>query len=112
MAETSIPIKEVVKYELSGDKIGLKAYFDEDDYYHIHSDELSPLEKWIHQLLLKSGIPVGLRIYYDGEICMEMDVAIEEVLKSFGYHRWASGYNLQTNKRDLAFDKDEQARGD
>ena len=34
------------RYELSGDKVGLLKYFSPKDYYHIHSDELTSLEKW------------------------------------------------------------------
>ena len=45
--------KQIIKYELSSDKVGLLAYFDTDNYYHIHSDELNPLEKWIHNVLVQ-----------------------------------------------------------
>lgn len=40
-------IKEIIKYELSGDKMGLLAYIADDIFYHIHSDELSATEKGI-----------------------------------------------------------------
>ena len=47
---------EILKYKLSHDKKGLVAYFKNDDNqlsnYHIHSNELSKLEKWIKKLLL------------------------------------------------------------
>lgn len=44
--------KEIVRYSLSKDKVGLLAYFADEHYYHIHSNELSFLEKWIHRLLV------------------------------------------------------------
>ena len=39
--------KKIIKYELSGDKMGLLAYITDDTFYHIHSDELSATEKGI-----------------------------------------------------------------
>lgn len=41
----------IVKYKLSGE--GLLGYFDGGSYCHIHSNELTKLEKWIHKLLRK-----------------------------------------------------------
>jgi len=47
-----------------------------------------------------------LRVVYDGEkVNVELDVAIENILKQFGFTRWASGYNFCSGKRDLAFEK-------
>lgn len=43
--------KEIVKYKLSKDKKGLLGYFANGVWYHIHSDELTKLEKWILRLL-------------------------------------------------------------
>ena len=43
--------KEVIKYEVSKDGVGLLGYFDDGSYYHIHSDELSQLEQWILKIL-------------------------------------------------------------
>ncbi len=40
-------MKKIIKYELSGDKVGLLAYIANDTFYHIHSDELSAAEKGI-----------------------------------------------------------------
>jgi len=53
---------------------------------------------------LKKG---ELKVYYlvNGRIDSKLDEAIEEVLKKFGYHRWASGSDFETKVRDLAFDK-------
>lgn len=45
-------MKEIVEYEISGDGVGLLAYFEDGSFYHIHSDELSKLEEWILKLLL------------------------------------------------------------
>lgn len=49
-----------------------------------------------------------LRIYYrdQSKINSELDNALEEVLKKFGYTRWASGCETATGIRDLAFDKE------
>ena len=46
-------MKEIVKYKLSGDKVGLLAYFEDGSFYHIHSNELTKLEGWVWGLLLK-----------------------------------------------------------
>ena len=46
--------KEIVKYELCQDGKGLLGYFEDGQYYHIHSDELTELEKWIKKMLEKS----------------------------------------------------------
>ena len=44
-----------LKYELSGDKQGLKKWFRgkdrEEHFYHVHADEMTELERWIHGLL-------------------------------------------------------------
>ena len=45
--------KEITMYELSTDQKGLRAYFADGQFYYIHSDELSPLENWIHRVLLR-----------------------------------------------------------
>jgi len=46
---------EVLKYEISSDKKGLRKYCQVTKgrigFYHIHSNELSKLEKWILELL-------------------------------------------------------------
>ena len=47
--------KEIVKYEVSKDSMGLLAYFEDGGFYHIHSDELTKLEDWILELLHKVG---------------------------------------------------------
>jgi len=44
---------KIVKYELSKDKKGLLAFFNTGDFYHVHSNEMDDLQKWIHSLLLK-----------------------------------------------------------
>ena len=43
---------EILYYKLSNDKVGLLAHYKNGGFYHIHSDELSSLEKWIHKILL------------------------------------------------------------
>ena len=44
-----------LRYELSGDGLGLKKWFRTKDsgenFCHVHSDEMSELEQWIHGLL-------------------------------------------------------------
>lgn len=47
--------KEIVKYEISKDGVGLKAFFEDGGFYHIHSDELTKLEDWILGMLKKVG---------------------------------------------------------
>jgi len=49
----------------------------------------------------------NLRVYYDGKVDEAVDKAIEEALAPLGFSRWASGYNVCEDKRDLAFDKKE-----
>jgi len=44
---------KIVKYEVSDDKVGLLAYFEDGKYYHKHSSELTRLELWILGLLQK-----------------------------------------------------------
>ena len=46
-------MKEIVKYALSGDGVGLLAYWEDGSFYHMHSDELTKLEKWIWGMLTK-----------------------------------------------------------
>lgn len=51
-------------------------------------------------------MPKDLKVYYKSEegIDVEFDKKIEEFFKSLGYSRWASGCNIKTGVRDLAFD--------
>ena len=48
-----------------------------------------------------------LKVFYKGELNVKLDEAVEKVLKTFGYRRWASGMNLVESVRDLAFECDE-----
>ncbi len=43
---------KILKYELSGDRIGLLAYYTRTDYYHIHSSEMTARECKIHKTLI------------------------------------------------------------
>ena len=45
-------MKKIVKYKVAGDMKGLLGYFEDGTYYHIHSNELSKLEKWILKFIL------------------------------------------------------------
>lgn len=48
-----------------------------------------------------------LKIKYRSElggINSKLDKALEKCLTQFGYHYWASGFNLITRERDLAFE--------
>ena len=45
-----------------------------------------------------------LRIRYDG-FDPDLDTALIEVLKPVGWHWWASGFNYQSDVRDLAFEQ-------
>ena len=53
---------------------------------------------------LKEG---HLSIFYNEGMTInsELDSALREVLFEFGYHWWASGCNLITGTRDLAFER-------
>lgn len=49
-----------------------------------------------------------LRVYYEAlenESFGPIDEAIENALKPLGFVRWASGINLETRVRDIAFDR-------
>ena len=50
-----------MRYELSGDGVGLLKYFSLTNFYHIHSDEMTSLERRKHRaLVLSKG---GIRFY-------------------------------------------------
>ncbi len=38
-------LEKIIRYELSDDKVGLKAFFADGQFYHIHSDEMDESEK-------------------------------------------------------------------
>jgi len=44
-----------------------------------------------------------LKVYYGGGLNQNLDKAIENCLKHFGYKKWASGMSLE-GVRDRAFD--------
>lgn len=49
-----------------------------------------------------------LKIFYKcNEGNDELEAELEKLLKKYGYHRWASGYDLEDGIRDIAFDKEE-----
>lgn len=50
-----------------------------------------------------------LIVKYSGELNEKLDRAIERCLAEFGCTRWASGYDLVDDVRDLAFDCQEEA---
>ena len=64
-------MKDIIKYEISKDGIGLKAYFK--DFYHIPSNELTELERWILGILKKS-----LNAYDNGWHDAEKEIKKEE----------------------------------
>ena len=47
-----------------------------------------------------------LIIKYDG-FHEEMEKELEALLERYGWHRWASGRNLETGIRDIAYEKEE-----
>ena len=51
---------------------------------------------------LKTG---ELKVFYAGGINQGIDSAIEDALGLFGMKRWASGQDLTTGVRDLAFQR-------
>ena len=40
-----------MRYELSADGAGLLKYLSPDDYYHIHSNEMTSIEHWKQRAL-------------------------------------------------------------
>ena len=44
-----------------------------------------------------------LKVFYTGGLNEDMDAELERVLGVFGYERWASGMEIGTEIRDLAF---------
>ena len=40
-------MKKIVRYKISNDGVGLLAFWTDGNFYHIHSNELTKLEKWI-----------------------------------------------------------------
>lgn len=57
-------------------------------------------------MVLREG---ELKVYYKGALNRNLDRALEEALKKFGYERWASGMNLLESVRDLAFTRETDA---
>ena len=58
---------------------------------------------------------IYLKVIYDKQesgINAELDNAIEEAFKAIGFTRWASGCDLITGKRDLAFNGDLKKKKD
>ena len=47
---------------------------------------------------------MDVRIFYSGGLNVELDKALEDLLRQFNLKRWASGMDLETGERDLAFD--------
>lgn len=47
---------------------------------------------------------MDLKIVYTGGLNVELDKAIEKCLEKFNLKRWASGMDLVTGERDMAFD--------
>ena len=45
-----------------------------------------------------------IKTYIDG-FDEKLDRALEGTLKKFGYRLWASGFEIDTRERDLAFEK-------
>ena len=46
-----------------------------------------------------------VKVFYSGGLNAELDKAIADCLKEFGYKRWASGMEIGSQVRDLAFDR-------
>jgi hypothetical protein len=51
---------------------------------------------------------MNLKVYYSGNVDLELDQALEKCLSQFGFKRWASGCNIITGERDLAFDNNKK----
>ena len=46
-----------------------------------------------------------LKIFYAGGLNEDLDNELERVLGAFGYERWASGLEIESGVRDIAFDR-------
>ena len=46
-----------------------------------------------------------LKIFYSGGPNKDLEDKLKELLGAFGYDMWASGMDIQTGVRDLAFDR-------
>ncbi len=44
-----------------------------------------------------------LRIYYDG-FDFDFDTVLIKILRSVGWHLWATGFDHRSSERELAFD--------
>ena len=53
-----------------------------------------------------------LKVFYKRgkKVNIELDNKMTTFFEELGYRRWASGYNLIDNVRDLAFDKEVMCR--
>ena len=49
----------------------------------------------------------SIKVTYDGELSGRLDDKIIKAMSGIGYELWASGYDMTTNIRDLAFDTQE-----
>lgn len=47
-----------------------------------------------------------LDVKYYGDLDVKLDKAIEASMKALGFTRWASGYDLTGERRDLCFEGD------
>lgn len=56
---------------------------------------------------LKQG---ELKVFYFGDVSVERDEQIEAFFKALGYRRWASGYSIEDDVRDLAFESMEEEK--
>ena len=71
-----------LKYELSNDGLGLKRWFrtkdDGESFYHVHSDEMTELEQWIHGMLSRPNASdgYGRRERNDGTINASSDTLV------------------------------------
>lgn len=49
------------------------------------------------------GMKLGVTYSYPG-VVTELDKKIRSFFEELGFDNWASGYNFEENKRDLAFE--------
>ena len=49
-----------MRYELSGDSKGLLRYFLQNDFYHIHSNEMTRIEQRKHRALTQSKVQFSI----------------------------------------------------
>jgi len=108
-------MNDAFKYELSKDGLGLLKYVTlSDSFYHVHSNEMSELERWIHSKLLaevqQTRIKNPLNIYcahpisgYSADEIFDYYTNIQTTLESYGYNVFTPLYTKSDLRTEIKF---------